>query len=92
MRPTMNEVLDVLTDIQAVGRIDTYDSNRDLQTVNVTPLSETNDAVVLLKDFLPSPVSITSEWQSASTSLSSNGDKLSMKNDINILKTHGEQG
>ncbi|KAJ0844347.1 hypothetical protein HanRHA438_Chr15g0701421 [Helianthus annuus] len=85
MRPTMNEVLDVLMDIQAVGSIDTYDSTRDLQTVNELPLSETNDAVVLLKDFLPSPVSITSEWQrnnSASTSLSSNEDKLSMKDDI----------
>ncbi|KAJ0692886.1 putative protein kinase RLK-Pelle-WAK-LRK10L-1 family [Helianthus annuus] len=92
MRPTMNEVLDVLMDIQAVGRIDTNDSNRDLKTVNVTPLSETNDAVVFLKDLLPSPVSITSEWQSASTSLSSYGDKLSMKNDINTLKTLGEQG
>ncbi|KAJ0692888.1 putative protein kinase RLK-Pelle-WAK-LRK10L-1 family [Helianthus annuus] len=85
MRPTMNEVLDVLMDIQAVGSIDTYDSTRDLQAVNEPPLSETNDAVVLLKDFLPSPVSVTSEWQrnnSASTSLSSNEDKLSMKNDI----------
>uniref|UniRef100_A0A251S7W1 Putative concanavalin A-like lectin/glucanase domain, Serine/threonine-protein kinase, Ulk1/Ulk2 n=1 Tax=Helianthus annuus TaxID=4232 RepID=A0A251S7W1_HELAN len=86
MRPTMNEVLDVLMDIQAVSRIDTYDSNRDLQTVNVTPLSEANDAVGLLKDFLPSPVSVTSEWQSnnsASTTLSGNGDDLTMKNDIN---------
>ncbi|KAM0055828.1 putative protein kinase RLK-Pelle-WAK-LRK10L-1 family [Helianthus debilis subsp. tardiflorus] len=86
MRPTMNEVLDLLMDIQAVGRMDTYDSNRDMQTVNVTPLSETNDAVVLLKDFLPSPVSATSEWQSnnsASTMLSGNGDNLTMKNDIN---------
>ncbi|KAM0012233.1 putative protein kinase RLK-Pelle-WAK-LRK10L-1 family [Helianthus debilis subsp. tardiflorus] len=86
MRPTMNEVLDVLMDIQAVGRIATYDSNRDLQTVNVSPLSETNDAVVLLKDFLPSPVSVTSEWQSnnsASTTLSGKGDNLTMKNDIN---------
>ncbi|KAJ0648356.1 putative protein kinase RLK-Pelle-WAK-LRK10L-1 family [Helianthus annuus] len=46
MRPTMNEVLDVLMDIQAVGRIDTNNSNRDLKTVNETPLSETNDAVV----------------------------------------------
>ncbi|MFS8018089.1 putative protein kinase RLK-Pelle-WAK-LRK10L-1 family [Helianthus anomalus] len=86
MRPTMNEVLDVLMDIQAVGRIDTYDSNRDFQTVNVTPLSETNDAMVLLKDFLPSPVSATSEWQSnnsASTMLSGNGDNLTMKNGTN---------
>ncbi|KAJ0692890.1 putative protein kinase RLK-Pelle-WAK-LRK10L-1 family [Helianthus annuus] len=74
MRPTMNEVLDVLMDIQTLGRIDTYESIRDLQTVNVEPLSETSDAAVLLKDFQPSPVSVATEWQSyssASTTLSS---------------------
>ncbi|KAJ0830902.1 putative protein kinase RLK-Pelle-WAK-LRK10L-1 family [Helianthus annuus] len=47
MRPTMNEVLDVLMNIQATGRVDTDDSITDLQTGNVLPLSETNDAVVL---------------------------------------------
>ncbi|KAI7757302.1 hypothetical protein M8C21_031430 [Ambrosia artemisiifolia] len=49
MRPTMNEVLDVLMDIQAVARIDTYNSTRDIQKVNVLPSCETNDALVLLK-------------------------------------------
>ncbi|KAK9064562.1 hypothetical protein SSX86_015944 [Deinandra increscens subsp. villosa] len=86
MRPTMNEVLDVLIDIQVVGRVDSHDSIRDLQTVNEFHLSETNDAVILLKDFQPSPVSVTCEWQSnnsTSTTLSSNGYRLSMKNDIN---------
>ncbi|KAI7757303.1 hypothetical protein M8C21_031431 [Ambrosia artemisiifolia] len=85
MRPTMNEVLDVLMDIQAMGRTDTYNSTRHSQNVNVLPSYETNDAVVLLKDFLHSPISVTSEWQSnnsASTMLSSNEDRLSMKNDI----------
>ncbi|KAI3825027.1 hypothetical protein L1987_06502 [Smallanthus sonchifolius] len=62
MRPTMNEVLDVLMDIQALGGTEVYDSTRHVQTVNV-PLSETNDTVVLLKDYRPSPVSVTSEWQ-----------------------------
>ncbi|KAM0012223.1 putative protein kinase RLK-Pelle-WAK-LRK10L-1 family [Helianthus debilis subsp. tardiflorus] len=93
MRPTMNEVLDVLMDIQDVSRIDTYDSIKDLQTVNMLPLSETNDAVVLLKDFRPSPVSVTKEWQSnngISTTLSSNGDRLSFKNNIDTYKTHGK--
>ncbi|KAM0055837.1 putative protein kinase-like domain superfamily [Helianthus debilis subsp. tardiflorus] len=68
MRPTMNEVLDVLMDIQTLGRINAY------ETVNVEPLSETSDAAVLLKDFQPSPVSVATEWQSyssASTTLSS---------------------
>ncbi|KAJ0450894.1 putative protein kinase RLK-Pelle-WAK-LRK10L-1 family [Helianthus annuus] len=98
MRPSMNEVLDVLMDIQTVGRIDVYDSIGDFQTVNVPPLpetNETNDAVVLLKDFRPSPVSVTYEWQSsssASSTLSSIGDRLPRKNDINTVKTHGEQG
>ncbi|KAM0055833.1 putative protein kinase RLK-Pelle-WAK-LRK10L-1 family [Helianthus debilis subsp. tardiflorus] len=85
LRPTMNEVLEVLMDIKAVGRIDTYYNTKDLQTVNVLPLSETNDAVVLLKDFRRSPVSVTSPWQSnnsASTTLNSNGDRFSMKNDM----------
>ncbi|XP_076902106.1 LEAF RUST 10 DISEASE-RESISTANCE LOCUS RECEPTOR-LIKE PROTEIN KINASE-like 1.1 [Bidens hawaiensis] len=76
MRPTMKEVLDVLIDIQGVGRIDAH----------VSPLSEISDAVVLLKEFQRSPVSVTSEWQSnnsASTTLSCNGgDRLSMRNDI----------
>ncbi|KAL8248482.1 hypothetical protein R6Q59_005350 [Mikania micrantha] len=80
MRPTMSEVLDELMNIQATGgAYVAYDSIIELQTVN--------DAVVLLKDFRSSPVSVTGEWQSnntASTTLSSNGDELSMKNDINI--------
>ncbi|KAI3825045.1 hypothetical protein L1987_06521 [Smallanthus sonchifolius] len=86
MRPTMNEVLDVLMDIQALGGTEAYDNIIDFQTMNVLPLSKTNDAVVLLKDFRPSPVSVASEWQSnssASTMLSSNGDRLSLKNGIN---------
>ncbi|KAM0055839.1 putative protein kinase RLK-Pelle-WAK-LRK10L-1 family [Helianthus debilis subsp. tardiflorus] len=93
MRPTMNEVLDVLMDIQDVSRIDTYDSIKDLQALNMLPLSETNDAVVLLKDFQPSSVSVTKVWQSnnsTSTTLSSNGDRLSFKNNIDTYKTHGK--
>ncbi|XP_076936435.1 LEAF RUST 10 DISEASE-RESISTANCE LOCUS RECEPTOR-LIKE PROTEIN KINASE-like 1.1 [Bidens hawaiensis] len=85
MRPTMNEVLDVLMDIQAVGRTDVYDSIRDLQTVSVQPLSETNDEIILLKDFVCSRVSVASERKSnnsASTTLSSNGDRSVVKNDI----------
>ncbi|XP_076907030.1 LEAF RUST 10 DISEASE-RESISTANCE LOCUS RECEPTOR-LIKE PROTEIN KINASE-like 1.1 [Bidens hawaiensis] len=85
MRPTMNEVLEVLMDIQSVGRIDVYDSIRDLQTVNVQPLSETNDEVILLKDFVCSRVSVTSERKSnnsVSTTLSSSGDRSSVKNEI----------
>ncbi|KAM0012225.1 putative protein kinase-like domain superfamily [Helianthus debilis subsp. tardiflorus] len=31
MRPTMNEVLNVLMDIQTLGRINAYESIRDLQ-------------------------------------------------------------
>ncbi|KAK9064567.1 hypothetical protein SSX86_015949 [Deinandra increscens subsp. villosa] len=72
MRPTMNEVLDTLMEIQSFGRVDAYDSINDMQTVNMVSLSETNDAMVLLKDFLPpSPVSITSEWQSDKSASSS---------------------
>ncbi|XP_076897327.1 LEAF RUST 10 DISEASE-RESISTANCE LOCUS RECEPTOR-LIKE PROTEIN KINASE-like 1.1 [Bidens hawaiensis] len=74
-RPTMKEVLNVLMDIQAVGRIDAH----------VPPLSKISDSVVLLKEFHRSPVSVTSEWQSnnsASTTVSSNGDRLSMKTAI----------
>ncbi|CAH1414084.1 unnamed protein product [Lactuca virosa] len=67
MRPTMNEVLDVLVDIQSQGRIDVDDSIRELEEVITPPLSENNDKTVVLKDFLPSPVSITGEWHSNST-------------------------
>ncbi|KAI7757307.1 hypothetical protein M8C21_031435, partial [Ambrosia artemisiifolia] len=94
MRPTMNEVLDVLMDIQDVGRLDTYGSTRDLQAVNALPLSETNDTAGLLKDFRPSPISVINEWQSntsASTTLSSNGDRLSLKDNIDTYKTHGSK-
>ncbi|XP_076902773.1 LEAF RUST 10 DISEASE-RESISTANCE LOCUS RECEPTOR-LIKE PROTEIN KINASE-like 1.1 [Bidens hawaiensis] len=95
VRPTMNEVLDGLMHIQAIGRINAYDGTRDLQTMNhVQPLTEISDAVVLLNDFLRSPVSVASEWKSnnsASTTLSNNGDKLLMTNDIDT-KTHWEQG
>ncbi|KAK9064558.1 hypothetical protein SSX86_015940 [Deinandra increscens subsp. villosa] len=88
MRPTMNEVLDVLMDIQAMGRIDACDSITYLQTMNKLRLSETNDPVVLMKDILPSPVSVTRERQgnnsASSTAVSINGDKLSiLKNGIN---------
>ncbi|GJZ92266.1 leaf rust 10 disease-resistance locus receptor-like protein kinase-like 1.1 protein [Tanacetum coccineum] len=82
MRPTMSEVLDVLMDIQGEGKIDDHNSIRDLESVKAPPPSKASDTVVLLKDFLPSPVSVTSEWQSetsASTTISSNGDRLSMK-------------
>ncbi|PWA85318.1 concanavalin A-like lectin/glucanase domain, Serine/threonine-protein kinase, Ulk1/Ulk2 [Artemisia annua] len=75
MRPTMNEVLDVLMDIQGEGKIDDHDSIRDLENVQAPPPSKASDKMVLLKDFLPSPVSVTSEWQSetsASTTISSN--------------------
>ncbi|KAL8228982.1 hypothetical protein R6Q57_013882 [Mikania cordata] len=79
MRPTMSEVLDELMNIQATGgAYVAYGTTIDLQTMN--------DAVVLLKDFRSSPVSVTGEWQSnntASTTLRSNGDELSMKNYIN---------
>lgn len=53
MRPTMNEVLDVLEDIEADGRM--------------PPPSETSDKTILLKEFLPSTVSITGECHSDST-------------------------
>ncbi|KAD7478823.1 hypothetical protein E3N88_01959 [Mikania micrantha] len=85
MRPTMNEVLDVLMDIQASGGTNANDSTRDFRTMNVFPLLGTNDSVVSLTDFRPTPVSIASEWQSSnseSTPLSSNGDRLSMKNGV----------
>ncbi|CAH1414081.1 unnamed protein product [Lactuca virosa] len=68
MRPTMNEVLDVLEDIQSPGRIDADESITDIEKVKPPPPSEASDKTVLLKDFLPSPVSITSEWHSESTS------------------------
>ncbi|PWA37413.1 serine/threonine/dual specificity protein kinase, catalytic domain-containing protein [Artemisia annua] len=61
----MNEVLDALMDIQAEGKTDTHENHiTDLETVNTPPPSERNDTVVLLKEFLPSPVSVTSEWES----------------------------
>ncbi|XP_022023188.1 LEAF RUST 10 DISEASE-RESISTANCE LOCUS RECEPTOR-LIKE PROTEIN KINASE-like 1.1 [Helianthus annuus] len=81
MRPTMNEVFDVLMEIQAEKMIDDGDNIRDLKTMNPPPLSEITDSAVLLKDFPPSPVSVTGEWQSsdsASFTLSSNGDRLSV--------------
>ncbi|KAI3714381.1 hypothetical protein L1987_72981 [Smallanthus sonchifolius] len=77
MRPTMNEVLDALMEIQTERRTDAGDNIRDLETANPPPLSE-----VLLKDFPPSPVSVTRQWlsdNSASTTVSSNGDRLPMK-------------
>ncbi|KAL4569363.1 hypothetical protein LXL04_024999 [Taraxacum kok-saghyz] len=55
IRPTMNEVLIVLEDIQVEGRIDTDESIKK---------SETSDMTVLLKDFPPSPVSFTTEGHS----------------------------
>ncbi|KAK1423092.1 hypothetical protein QVD17_18386 [Tagetes erecta] len=73
MRPTMHEVLDVLMDIQEVGGIEAYGGTKDFETMNVLPLLETSDAVVLFKDFMSSPVSVTSDWhtnKSASTTLS----------------------
>ncbi|KAJ0439860.1 putative transferase, protein kinase RLK-Pelle-WAK-LRK10L-1 family [Helianthus annuus] len=53
MRPTMNEVLDVLMEIQAGRRMDVGDNIGDLETVNPPPLSEINDSVVSLKEFPP---------------------------------------
>ncbi|KAI3699087.1 hypothetical protein L2E82_43113 [Cichorium intybus] len=64
MRPTMNEVLDVLENIQAEGKIDADDSIRDRENVKPPPPSQTSDMTALFKDFPPSPVSITSEWYS----------------------------
>ncbi|CAI9276025.1 unnamed protein product [Lactuca saligna] len=61
MRPTMNEVLDVLEDIQSPGRIDADESISDMEKAKPPPPSEASDKTVLLKDFLRSPVSITSE-------------------------------
>ncbi|KAL7610741.1 hypothetical protein Lser_V15G11774 [Lactuca serriola] len=61
MRPTMNEVLDLLEDIQSPGRIDADESITDMEKVKPPPPSEASDKTVLLKDFLRSPVSITSE-------------------------------
>ncbi|KAD7478824.1 hypothetical protein E3N88_01960 [Mikania micrantha] len=93
MRPTMNEVLDVLMDIQASGGTNANDSTRDFRTMNVFPLLGTNDSVVSLTDFRPTPVSIASEWQSSnseSTTLSSNGDKLSMKNEDDDFQPYPE--
>ncbi|KAF5762119.1 putative transferase, protein kinase RLK-Pelle-WAK-LRK10L-1 family [Helianthus annuus] len=55
MRPTMNEVLDLLMEIQAGRRMDVG----DLESVNPPPLSEINDSVVLLKEFPPSPISMS---------------------------------
>ncbi|CAI9276023.1 unnamed protein product [Lactuca saligna] len=63
MRPTMNEVLDVLENIQAHGRIDAEES----KTLKPPPRSENTDTTVLLKNFPPSPVSVTGEWHSDST-------------------------
>ncbi|KAK1423097.1 hypothetical protein QVD17_18392 [Tagetes erecta] len=85
MRPTMNEVLDVLMDIQVVGTRAACDSTRDFRTVHLLPLSETKDSVVLLKEFRTSPVSVTSKWQSnssTSTTRSNRGDRSSVKNGI----------
>ncbi|KAI3714382.1 hypothetical protein L1987_72982 [Smallanthus sonchifolius] len=82
MRPTMNEVLDALMEIQTERRTDAGDNIRDLETANPPPLSKINDSVVLLKDFPPSPVSVTRQWQSdksASTTVSSNGDRWPKK-------------
>ncbi|XP_022024081.2 LEAF RUST 10 DISEASE-RESISTANCE LOCUS RECEPTOR-LIKE PROTEIN KINASE-like 1.1 [Helianthus annuus] len=82
MRPTMHEVLDVLMEIQAERRIDVGDSIKDLETLNPPALSKIKDSAFLLKDFPPSPVSISSKWQSnnsAPTMLSSNGDRLPIK-------------
>ncbi|KAJ0813286.1 hypothetical protein HanPSC8_Chr17g0771661 [Helianthus annuus] len=83
MRPTMNEVLHALMEIQDGKGIEDGGNIRDLETTNLPPLSEISDSVVLLKDFPPSPLSISSEWQSdnsVSTTVSSNGDRLPVKN------------
>ncbi|XP_076894022.1 LEAF RUST 10 DISEASE-RESISTANCE LOCUS RECEPTOR-LIKE PROTEIN KINASE-like 1.1 [Bidens hawaiensis] len=53
MRPTMNEVLDTLKEIQAEKRIDAGDN--------------ISDSVILLKDFPSSPVSVTGDWQSSNS-------------------------
>ncbi|KAL8248513.1 hypothetical protein R6Q59_005381, partial [Mikania micrantha] len=45
MRPTMNEVLDVLMDIQASGGTNANDSARDFRTKNVFPLIGTNNSM-----------------------------------------------
>nr|GEV85303.1 hypothetical protein [Tanacetum cinerariifolium] len=74
MRPTMSEVWDVLMDIQAEGRADADD---------LRPSSKTNDIMVLLKNYLPSPVSVIGEWQSensTSTTVSSSGDRSAKRN------------
>ncbi|CAI9276030.1 unnamed protein product [Lactuca saligna] len=67
MRPTMNEVLEALKVIQSQGGIDSDDSISDMEKAKPPPPSAASDKTVVLKDFLPSPVSITSEWHSAST-------------------------
>ncbi|KAM0058587.1 putative protein kinase RLK-Pelle-WAK-LRK10L-1 family [Helianthus debilis subsp. tardiflorus] len=82
MRPTMHEVLDVFMEIQAERRIDVGESINDLETLNPPALSKIKDSMFLLKDFPPSPISISCKWQSnnsAPTTLTSNVDRLPMK-------------
>ncbi|KAJ0667444.1 putative protein kinase RLK-Pelle-WAK-LRK10L-1 family [Helianthus annuus] len=86
MRPTMNEVLHALMEIQDGKGIEDGGNIRDLETTNPPPLSEISDSVVLLKDFPPSPLSVSSEWhsdKSVSTTVSSNNDRLPVKNRTN---------
>ncbi|MFS8028371.1 putative transferase, protein kinase RLK-Pelle-WAK-LRK10L-1 family [Helianthus anomalus] len=59
MRPTMKEVLDVLMEIQAGRRMDVGDNIGDLESVNPPALSEINDSGVSLKEFPPSPISMS---------------------------------
>ncbi|GKB32391.1 protein kinase-like domain, concanavalin A-like lectin/glucanase domain protein [Tanacetum coccineum] len=75
MRPTMSEVLDVLMDIQAEGRQDADD---------LRPSSETNDIVVLLKNFPPSPVSVTGEWQSENSASTTEKQQLDALNQCQL--------
>ncbi|KVH88144.1 Concanavalin A-like lectin/glucanase, subgroup [Cynara cardunculus var. scolymus] len=83
LRPTMTEVLDVLKDIRGAGRRDGYDGI--IESKDSEPLGSsktTNDTVGLLKGPSLSPVSVVGEWQSGSTTPSSNGDVLPNKNHI----------
>ncbi|XP_019160159.1 PREDICTED: LEAF RUST 10 DISEASE-RESISTANCE LOCUS RECEPTOR-LIKE PROTEIN KINASE-like 1.2 isoform X2 [Ipomoea nil] len=79
MRPTMDEVLETLKEIQGCGvksnvERETSNNNNVSGSVQVPPSPESEDAILLKGIRLAvSPISVTDKWVSSSTSTSNSG-------------------
>ncbi|GJS13273.1 replication protein A 70 kDa DNA-binding subunit A [Tanacetum coccineum] len=73
------------------------DFNRKTRSSDLRPSSETNEIVVLLKNFPPSPISVTGEWQSENSIGTIIGSDITCREiiaevGIDLIVTSLEQG